>query len=183
MTTTHPGHPILLFLNTVGDDGKQRRENSFADPGALHRLLVDAGLAIADHPVPDRGQMQSLLILREAAYAVLSAIAASRTPDREEALMLETTIKAAVQDARLLFKPGRLGVSAGPLGGIHDRLALSLFDLLRADDLSRLRECARCTHLFIDHGRGPGRRWCAMTRCGNRAKAEAFRRRKRGNGA
>ena len=93
MTTTHPGHPILLFLNTVGDDGKQRRENSFADPGALHRLLVDAGLACADHPVPDLGQMQSLLALREAAYAVLSAIAATRPPDREEALMLETTAR------------------------------------------------------------------------------------------
>lgn len=179
MRATHPGHPILHFLNTVRDDGKQRRENSFVDPADLHRMLIDAGLTSADHPVPGTAQMQSLLALREAAYAVFSAIAASRTPDREEALMLETMIKAAVQDAQLVFTPGWLGVSAGPLGGIHDRLALALFDLLRADDLARLRECARCTHLFIDHGRGPGRRWCAMTRCGNRAKIEAYRRRQR----
>ncbi|WP_439136464.1 CGNR zinc finger domain-containing protein [Roseicyclus sp.] len=179
MSTTHAGQPILHFLNTVRDDGKQRRENSFADPADLHRMLIDAGLANADHPVPGPAQMQSLLALREAAYAVFSAIAASRMPDREEALMLETTIKAAVQDAQLVFTPGQLGVSAGPLGGIHDRLALALFDLLRADDLARLRECARCTHLFIDHGRGPGRRWCAMTRCGNRAKLAAYRRRQR----
>ena len=183
MTATHPGHPILHFLNTVRDDGKQRRENSFADPAALQAILIAAGLIGADHPTPGPSQMQALLVLREAAYAVLSAIAAARTPDREEDLMLEMTIKAAVQDASLMFKPGRLGVSAGPLGGIHDRLALSLFDLLRADDLARLRECARCTHLFIDHGRGPGRRWCAMSRCGNRTKAEAFRRRKRAIGA
>lgn len=179
MTATHLGHPILHFLNTVCDDGKQRHKNSFRDAGALHHVLVGAGLIEATQPVPDRGQVQSLLLLREAAYAVLSAVAAAQTPDREEALILETAIKAAVQDARLQFTAGRFGVSAGPLGGIHDQLALSLLDLLRADDLGRLRECRRCTHLFIDNGRGPGRRWCAMSRCGNRAKAATFRQRRR----
>ena len=31
--------------------------------------------------------------------------------------------------------------------------------------------------LFVDRGRGVGRRWCVMRTCGNRAKAEAFRER------
>jgi predicted RNA-binding Zn ribbon-like protein len=62
---------------------------------------------------------------------------------------------------------------------LQDHLVLSLHDLLRRDDLVRLRECRRCTHLFLDHGRGRGRRWCAMARCGNRAKTEAFRARRR----
>lgn len=179
MTATHPGHPILHFLNSVRDDGKQRRENSFDDAAGLLSLMQAAGLADAETPPPDPAQMPALLALREAAYTVLSAMAAARRPDREEALMLETTIKAAVQDAGLLFQPGRLGLQAGPLGGLHDRLALSLFDLLRSEDLGRLRECAGCSHLFIDHGRGPGRRWCDMARCGNRAKAAAFRQRQR----
>jgi len=56
---------------------------------------------------------------------------------------------------------------------------LSLIDLMQRADLSRLRECKRCTHLFLDHGRGQGRRWCSMARCGNRAKAETFRARQR----
>jgi predicted RNA-binding Zn ribbon-like protein len=65
---------------------------------------------------------------------------------------------------------------------LQDHLVLSLHDLLRRDDLVRLRECRRCTHLFLDLGRGRGRRWCAMARCGNRAKTEAFRARRRVGG-
>ena len=179
MATPHPGHPILQFLNTVRDDGKQRLTNSFAGPEGLRDILVAAGLAPRDSAVPGSGQMAGLIVLREAAYAVLSAVAAGRKPGREEALMLETAIKGALQDASFAFGPRGMTVVPGPLGGLLDHLALALHDLLRRDDLDRLRECRRCTHLFLDHGRGRGRRWCAMARCGNRAKAEAFRARHR----
>jgi predicted RNA-binding Zn ribbon-like protein len=68
-----------------------------------------------------------------------------------------------------------------PSGNSHhrwtDAAALSLEDLLRSDELARVRQCKRCTWLFVDRGRGVGRRWCAMRTCGNRAKAEAFRER------
>lgn len=179
MAAPHPGHPILQFLNTVRDDGKQRLTNSFAGPEGLRDTLVAAGLAPRDSAVPGSGQMAGLIVLREAAYAVLSAVAAGRKPGREEALMLETAIKGALQDATIGFHAGGLSVVPGPLGGLHDHLALSLFDLMRRDDLGRLCECGRCSHLFLDHGRGPGRRWCSMARCGNRAKAAAFRSRKK----
>jgi predicted RNA-binding Zn ribbon-like protein len=179
MAASHPGHPILLYVNTVRDDGKQRRIDSFTGPEGLRDALVDAGLAPRGTAAPGPGQMATLIALRETAYAVLSALAAGRKPDREEALMLETAIKGALQDASLGFHAGGLSVMPGPLGGLHDRLVLSLFDLMRRDDLHRLCECGRCSHLFLDHGRGAGRRWCSMARCGNRAKAAAFRRRHR----
>jgi predicted RNA-binding Zn ribbon-like protein len=35
-----------------------------------------------------------------------------------------------------------------------------------------------CRMLFIDHSRGRPRRWCSASRCGNRAKAAAYRRRR-----
>jgi predicted RNA-binding Zn ribbon-like protein len=127
--------------------------------------------------------MAALLDLRETAYALLSAMAAGRSPGREEALSLEATMKSVLQDAVFGFRGGGLKLGPGPLGGLHDRLVLSLFDLLQRPDLGRLCECGRCSHLFLDHGRGPGRRWCAMARCGNRAKAEAFRSRRRATGA
>lgn len=179
MAEPHPGHPILHFLNSVSDDGKQRLTNSFVGPEGLRDTLVAAGLAPRETAVPGSGQMAALIALREAAYAVLSAVAAGRRPDREEALMLETAIKSALQDASLGFHAGGLALVPGPLGGIHDQLVLLLFDLMRRDDLGRLCECARCSHLFLDHGRGAGRRWCSTSRCGNRAKAAAFRLRKK----
>jgi len=178
MPPPHPGHPILHFLNTLSDDGKQRLTNSFAGAEGLRDVLVAAGLVPRETVAPGAGQMVAVLALREAAYAVLSAVAAGRKPDREEALMLETVIKSALQDSSLGFQSGGLSMLPGPLGGIHDRLVLSLFDLMRRDDLGRLRECAKCTHLFLDHGRGAGRRWCSMARCGNRSKALNFRMRK-----
>jgi hypothetical protein len=60
-------------------------------------------------------------------------------------------------DGEALVDQLRLGgLEPGPLGGLHDTLVLGLMDLLQSDDLSRLRECRGCTHLFLDHGRGPG---------------------------
>jgi predicted RNA-binding Zn ribbon-like protein len=182
MTPGDPGHPALRFLNTVTDDGKTRMINSFATGDDLLADLVAAGLVPRGMRAPNAGQMAALISLREAAYAVLSAMAAGRKPGREEALTLETAMKSALQDASLGFRPTGLDITPGPLGGVYDRVALGLFDLMQRTDLARLRECKRCTHLFLDHGRGRGRRWCSMTRCGNRAKAESFRARQRATG-
>lgn len=182
MISGDPGHPALSFVNTVSDDGKTRLHNSFADGADLIKGLVAAGLVQRGSPPPGAGQMTALIGLREAAYAVLSAMAAGRRPGREETLTLETAIKSSLQDCGFTFRAGALDLTPGPLGGVHDRVALGLFDLLRRDDLDRLRECRRCTHLFLDHGRGKGRRWCSMARCGNKAKAETFRARQRATG-
>lgn len=174
-----PGHPALAFLNTVEDDGKTRKRDSFADGAEFVVLLQDAGLVPRGLPPPNPGQLTAIKSLREAGHAVLSAMAAGRRPGREEALTLEAAIKSAVQDASFTLGAKEFQILPGPLGGLHDRLALALLDLLQSPDLARLRECPRCTHLFLDHGRGPGRRWCSMARCGNRAKVESFRARQR----
>ena len=173
-----PGHPFLAFLNTVRDDGKTRRLNSFASPEDLIGRLHQAGLP-PGAPPPNRGQLEQVLLLRETAYATLSAMAAGRRPGREDALDMETAIKAVLADGQFRFLRSGLDIAPGPLAGLYDVLVLSLIDLLCSPGIGRLRECRRCTHLFLDHGRGPGRHWCSMARCGNRAKAESFRRRQK----
>lgn len=175
------GPLFLVFLNTVEDDGKTRKLDSFADARGLVSILGGhAGHGpSAPYPTPSSAQMGALRGLRTAGYSVLSAIAAGRQPGREESLHLEMAIKSALNDAQFRFDASGLSIRPGPLGGLHDALVLSLNDLLASDDLDRLRECKRCTHLFLDHGRGQGRRWCSMARCGNRAKAETFRKRHR----
>lgn len=174
-----PGHPALAFLNTVTDDGKTRKHDSFADGAEFIEILEDAGFVPRGLPPPGPRQMTAIKALREAGHAVLSAMAAGRRPGREEALTLEAAIKSAVQDASFALGAKGVHLMPGPLGGLYDHLALALFDLMQRTDLDRLRECGRCTHLFLDHGRGPGRRWCSMARCGNRAKVESFRARHR----
>lgn len=179
MKSEDAGHPFLAFLNTVGDDGKTRHINSIDDGDALLAVLRAAGFDCDALDAPGRGQLATILTLRESCFAVFSALASGRRPGREDALFLETGIQTALQDAEFRFAPAGMSLRPGPLGGLQDALLLSAFDLLQSDDLCRLRECRRCTRLFLDHGRGRGRQWCAMARCGNRAKVEAFRARHR----
>jgi predicted RNA-binding Zn ribbon-like protein len=171
-------HAILAFVNTILDDDKRRSQDSFRTGEELLDQLRQAGFSTRAG-APGSGQLSTLLRLREAAYGVLSAMAAGRRPGREDSLAVEVAIKSAMEDATLAFDRGLPRWQAGPLGGLHDELVLGLASFLHSPEVDRLRECRRCTRLFLDHGRGPGRRWCSMARCGNRAKAESFRARKR----
>jgi predicted RNA-binding Zn ribbon-like protein len=180
VTRSEPGagHPFLAFLNTVADDGKTRRINSFQNVTVLARLLEEEGFETAEAPISPT-QLRNILTLRETAYAAFSAIAAGRAPGREDALYLSQALKSVYQEAELVIDQGGLRMEPSPLGRLYEQLVLAMDDLLRSDQFGRLRECRRCTHLFIDKGRGVGRRWCSMSRCGNRSKAESFRARHR----
>lgn len=68
--------------------------------------------------------------------------------------------------------------AAAPLPATLAAIARAAIELLatRGSDF-RICEAGGCGQLFFDDSRGRRRRWCSMTRCGNRAKAVAFRER------
>lgn len=171
------GHPFLNFLNTVADDGKSRGQDSFADAAEFRAAMQAGGLPLPAN-ISD-SQMQDLRQFRETAYAALSALAAGRMPGHKDGLALGSALQSVMAKAELQITPQGLKTLPGPPARPFDLVALSMEDLLRSDRFGRLRECRRCTHLFLDQGRGVGRRWCSMSRCGNRAKAENFRARQR----
>ncbi|HSE42156.1 MAG TPA: CGNR zinc finger domain-containing protein [Acidobacteriota bacterium] len=57
----------------------------------------------------------------------------------------------------------------------------SAVQLLTGSDADRIRRCAQdyCDWLFLDESKRGNRRWCDMSICGNRAKAERFYSKKR----
>jgi predicted RNA-binding Zn ribbon-like protein len=55
--------------------------------------------------------------------------------------------------------------------------AWSAARLLASDERHRLKCCAGCDRLFLDHSRNRSRRWCDMRTCGNREKVRRHRRR------
>jgi predicted RNA-binding Zn ribbon-like protein len=59
----------------------------------------------------------------------------------------------------------------------------SAADALVHHELPRVRRCAarNCQRVFQDTTKNAARRWCDMTTCGNRAKAERFRSRGAGD--
>ncbi|MGE0723086.1 MAG: ABATE domain-containing protein [Alphaproteobacteria bacterium] len=182
------GSLALDFVNTVelrGDPAA--RGERLTDYGELGHWLAQAGLL-------DRIELRALL-----------AEAARRPRDAARVLDEARALREAI--ARLADGGGRgrradlarlnraLGpaarlVAAGPgfvWEGEGDALAAPLAAvareaaaLLASDRHGRVRHCAdpRCGWLFLDSGRGPGRRWCSMAGCGNRAKARRHHRRK-----
>jgi predicted RNA-binding Zn ribbon-like protein len=60
-----------------------------------------------------------------------------------------------------------------------DPLVDAAADLICNHDFQLIRSCegSACCLMFLDRTKGHARRWCSMAVCGNRAKAEAHRRR------
>ncbi|MGF1630609.1 MAG: CGNR zinc finger domain-containing protein [Kiloniellaceae bacterium] len=180
------GHPALDFLNTVDNQDKQRSESRIgtwpaffgwaaasgifegADRRRLEKLGARGGAA---------APLAELHLLRETAYRVLCPLAAGLAPLPAHWALMEAELQMTLGGA--ILEPGAAGCRwrARPdrQNWVVDVLALTLEDLLRSPELARLRECGRCSWLFLDYGRGRGRRWCDMRTCGNRAKAESFR--------
>jgi predicted RNA-binding Zn ribbon-like protein len=169
--------PVLRFVNSIEDDGKTRVQNAFSDHAGLIALLDDARLSNAAC-----SSLETLLSLREGLYRAFSAMAAGQAPDPCIAAPVQHAIRAGLSRADIVLSPRGLSLIPGPGCTQADVLSLGAHALMTSADVARLSECHRCTRLFIDHGRGTGRRWCDMARCGNRAKAESFRARRRAGG-
>ncbi|MDB2448944.1 CGNR zinc finger domain-containing protein [bacterium] len=181
------GHPFLDFLNSIDEVDKQRSASALSD----WLLLLDWSLAfdlLTDDEVVElkawtfeqaESEYRRLLELRETGYRVFSARAAQREPASVDLDSLAQTAAAALAASSLATDSAkgfrwRVKDRAGTsLVGV--RLGLALLDLLSRVDLSRLKECGRCSGLFLDHGRGRGRRWCRMQTCGNREKIARHR--------
>ena len=59
--------------------------------------------------------------------------------------------------------------------------AMAMLDLVRGDDLGRLKTCAAddCASVLVDLSRNSSKRYCDTGNCGNRAHVAAYRARKR----
>lgn len=85
---------------------------------------------------------------------------------------------AATPDVPPVLAGGRRQAGAGRIraGQALSTLARDAVQLFGADG-DRIRRCAAddCRVVFHDESRTGTRRWCSMSRCGNRAKVRAFR--------
>lgn len=182
------GHGILDFVNTVDDQDKQRENSRIADwPRFIHwanaaSLFNQTQLQALEHDI-STVEGSNLLVtihrLRESMYQALRSIAVGDETPNALPQPLESTIKTAISRATLRLNTAQYqweSTTDHP-EWVTDTLALALDNLLRTEDISKLKECGRCTWLFLNKGRGRGRRWCNMNTCGNRAKSASFRHR------
>jgi predicted RNA-binding Zn ribbon-like protein len=170
---------FLALINTVDDLGKSRRLDAIPDQATAARWAVRAGVVGPDEEVGEQ-DLAALHRFREDAWRVLGAVAADRPAPASALHRLRTAIEDATHRARFVVegRDGRWSAGAGRFA-IHDRIALQAAETWQSGALATLRECHRCTALFLDDKRGAPRRFCRPGTCGNRDKVERHRARRR----
>jgi predicted RNA-binding Zn ribbon-like protein len=170
--------PVLDFVATVAERGSTDLE-MLRTPADLATWIRGAGL-VDDAGSLDVADLDRARALREAAYALVVALLDdTRAPARARAAV---NAAAARPGPRPVLSAGGTVRRTGGLDAALAALAADVADLHTGPDRGLLSRCAdpRCTRPFVDRSRGRRRRWCGMRGCGDRAKAAAYRARRRG---
>ena len=175
---------VRLFINTV--DLEEPEKDRIGTPEALvawldeHELLDGDGNGAAS---AGKADLRRAVELREALRKLLLAHHEDHEPVEDAVAVVDAA--AARSKLGLRFAPaGTAQVEAGA-GGVDGALGrlLAIVAAAQADGTwERLKACpwSTCQWAFYDHSRNRSGVWCNMAVCGNRAKAQAFRARKRG---
>ena len=189
----------LDFVNTLDNRPSGEPKELLARYGDLLRFAEDTGIltpAQADRLLawseadPDEAQrvVQPAVELREAMYAVFSAVIAKRAVPASALALPNGYIQLAAQHVSLTPAIGGLawrydsdGDSPGGFETLLWPIVRSAAELLASDNLPFVRACSSktCQWFFLDTSKNHLRRWCSMKLCGNRAKVRKFYARQR----
>lgn len=155
------------------------------DTGLLQPTQVDR-LYERSYADPQRAQ-QALLWgrkLREAIHDVFWAIMNKRPVPPGALARLNDYVQTAARHMQLVQVKNGFEWEFDDLLDFDSVLwpiARSAADLLASDQLAYVRACSSkaCEWFFLDTSKNHHRRWCDMTRCGNRAKVRRFYARRR----
>jgi predicted RNA-binding Zn ribbon-like protein len=117
--------------------------------------------------------------LRESLFAVVTSWTQQSSPPERHRKIVNASA-AMAPPTLVLTKDGQVSRD-GNVSSVLAALARDALDLADSPDRELVRWCAdpNCTRPFVDQSRGRRRRWCGMRGCGDRAKAAAYRRRRR----
>ncbi len=149
-------------------------------PDDLGRWLVSAGMADPGLKAA-ASDLAAARRLREAIYVLAGA---RRGAKAEAARKTLNQIAAGIAAVPRLQSNGTVHLE-GSAHALLVTLARDAVQLFGSEFVKRLRQCQSptCTLYFIDTSRRGDRRWCSMSACGNKAKVDEFRRRKRASDA
>jgi predicted RNA-binding Zn ribbon-like protein len=174
-------HPALDLLNTVlTEDGSVT--DLLKDDDDVSSWLRQAGFAWkTEQPLKVGRLLTAAKNLREAILSSVKERKAAR-PVHTEALnrFLACSRKYTV----LIQHRGQPPVLETRIAAQNEMellapIAEQAADLLAHENFNLVRQCEHesCILWFLDTTKAHRRRWCSMATCGNRSKAEAFRRR------
>ena len=163
------GRPCLDLVNTLRDRHLGGRE-LLTDPAALGEWLV-AAERLGHRPRVTADDLALAHRLREA----VDRLARGGTRPADVRLVNKVAAKAPVPQLRIDDDGPRrvLRSSAGLVVAALAELAADAVDVVTAGSLVRICASDNCGLRFLDASPRHNRQWCAMARCGNRAKARA----------
>jgi predicted RNA-binding Zn ribbon-like protein len=181
------GHLALDFANTVSYRIEKPTERlaefrelvRFGDRSGVYPPRVVDRLYARGAQEPELAEiaLREAIRLREALFAIFSAIAEGRAAPANALAVLTVATQQSVSHGRLVEVGKRFEwqwiVMDGQLDSVLWPVTRAAVDLLLSDDLVNVRTCAseKCAWLFLDKTKNHGRRWCDMKTCGNRVKA------------
>jgi len=177
MSTPAPNELAVLedFVNTwdLEDD-----KDALPCPAALSEWLAEHGLAEPGEAF-DHEDLARAVAVREALRALLLANNGDELDPAAPVALSEAADRARLTVA--VDADGRASVEprAGGIDRAFGRL-LAVVTRAQADgSWERMKACPwhTCHVAFYDHSRNRSRTWCSMAVCGNRAKAQTYRRR------
>ena len=186
------GGPVCLeFVNTLDDRfSSEPKEllNDYVDlarfgedTGILSDLQVDRLMAWSmQRPEEAKRALASAIQLREAISEIFYAMARKKPVPAAALIILNQHMQEAAQHLSLI--PGKEHFGWKFETPHHDLftplwpIARDAAELLASDRVEFVRACASktCEWLFLDESKNHRRRWCDMTKCGNRAKVKRF---------
>jgi predicted RNA-binding Zn ribbon-like protein len=184
------GDPALDFVNTV--NGRDQTPMDWLDSyarmlewAAVAELLPADVLELLAHkarknPVVAAASLEQAKLLREALFALLTALISGASPPKKALTLVREHWVAGVQAHELCLDAGsvipRLRREAVGLELIAAVVAYRAVQYVLPLPAHRLRLCdgPNCAWLFIDSSKAGRRRWCDMAVCGNAAKSRRF---------
>jgi len=189
------GAVCLDFINTLDDRYTAQPTELLKSYLDLARFGEDAGIvapALAHRLIetgygsPKAAQvLASAIAMREVMFAVFNAIIHKQPVPAAPLMKLNGYVQSAAQHARLVQMSGGFEWRFDALPPGFDAplwpIARSAADLLASEQVAYVRACASesCQWMFLDTSKNHQRRWCDMTKCGNRAKFRRFWARKK----
>jgi predicted RNA-binding Zn ribbon-like protein len=168
---------VRRFVNTRDVEAGT---DAMASPEALAGWLVDAGL-LAPGEAAGPANLVAARRLREALREALAANHDGRPLTDDVLRALNDATRAAEISVALTPGPGWAHRPAAPgIAGALGAILVVALEAMSAGTWRRLKVCVNddCRWAFYDNSRARSGRWCSMGACGNRAKQQAWRRRR-----
>src|SRR3984957_14127472 len=163
------------LLATYADLVRFAEDSGVLDPGKTDRLLERSSM------VTDQTQeiLRQAKEMREAIHDVFFAFLHQQPVPPAALARLNADAQTAAGHMHLVPGKQRFQWEFDDFGAWEAMLwpiARAASDLLASDQLTFVRACfsKTCEWMFLDTSKNHQRRWCDMTRCGNRAKVRRF---------